>query len=103
LDGENRPIQGVLVSLKIGADEIASAQSDDQGRITLTNLKPAHYEIQASKEGFGTGREPDLNLAQGAVSPLDLFLILSAARQDSAARNSNSRRPKLTADFDFVF
>ena len=83
LDSQNRPIQGVLVRLKTGADEIASAVSDDQGRVAFGNLKPAHYEIQASKDGFDTVREPDLDLAQAGARPLDIYLVLSPARKDS--------------------
>jgi Carboxypeptidase regulatory-like domain len=72
----------VLVTLKTGTNQIASAQSDDQGRVTFTSLKPAHYEIQASKDGFDTGREPDLDLTQGAA-PFHLTVVLSATRKDS--------------------
>ncbi len=83
LDGQNLPIQGARVRLRSGACEIASELSDGQGRVTFNDLAPAHYEIQASKDGYDAVRAADLELASGAISPVDVSLVLSPVHKDS--------------------
>jgi hypothetical protein len=74
-----------------GALETASALSDDDGRVAFSNLAHAKYEIEASKDGFGTVREPDIDLAEGATQPVQLSLVLSPVRKDSVEVHESVR------------
>lgn len=81
-DSGNRPAPEVLVRLKLGRSEVASAVTGPQGQAEFGGLAPGHYEVIAVPEGFEPlGSELDL-LASGSTS-LEWTLIPSLARKES--------------------
>jgi hypothetical protein len=83
LDQAHQAVPGVRVQLKVGEDVVASAQTDQKGRAEFTELKPAHYELTAAKEGFEPAGKPDLDLSEAGSISIELTLVPSLARRDS--------------------
>jgi uncharacterized protein YfaS (alpha-2-macroglobulin family) len=52
VDGSNGPVAGVRVVLMSGGKVVASAQTSESGHAQFSELTPARYEPDASKEGF---------------------------------------------------
>ena len=83
VDPSNQPVPDVRVELKTGQTAVSSAVTDRNGHVRFTELKPASYEIAATKDGFETARKSDLDLSQSVSASLDLTLVPALARQDS--------------------
>ncbi len=62
VDSSNRPVAGALVELKTGGVTVASQQTDDKGHASFRELKPAIYELIASRNGFESARKGSLEL-----------------------------------------
>jgi hypothetical protein len=62
VDSSDRPVAGALVELKTGGVTVASQQTDDKGRASFRELKPAIYELIASRNGFESARKGSLEL-----------------------------------------
>ncbi|HVW87815.1 MAG TPA: carboxypeptidase-like regulatory domain-containing protein, partial [Bryobacteraceae bacterium] len=58
-----------------------SAKSDGQGKFTLT-VPAGKYAVRADATGFITFTQPELSVAAGSVSPLDIALQIEAAAQE---------------------
>ncbi|MGA2327839.1 MAG: carboxypeptidase regulatory-like domain-containing protein [Bryobacteraceae bacterium] len=83
LDQFGQPVPGVQVQLRLGQDLVASAQTDQNGHAAFTQLKPARYEIVASKDGFEPLHKAGLDLSQAGSVSIELTLPPTLARQDS--------------------
>jgi hypothetical protein len=83
LDQSGQPVPGVQVQLRIGQDLVASAQTGQNGHAAFTQLKPALYEIVASKDGFEPLHKAGLDLSQAGSVSIELTLPPALARQDS--------------------
>jgi hypothetical protein len=83
LDQSGQPVPGVQVQLRLGQEVVASAQTGQNGRAAFTQLKPALYEIVASKDGFEPLHKAGLDLPQAGSVSIELTLPPALARQDS--------------------
>src|ERR1700730_2002861 len=83
VDEARRVIPGVRVQLQIGQNIVASAETDQQGLATFTELRPAHYNVTASKERYELLRKDDLDLSKAAVTSVELTMVPTLARRDS--------------------
>jgi hypothetical protein len=83
VDPANQPVPGVRVELKAGQATVSAAVTDRNGHARFTELKPAHYEIAAAKDGFETTQKSDLDLSQSVSASIELTLVPALARRDS--------------------
>src|SRR5271157_1534951 len=83
VDQSNQPVAHVRVQLKTGQSVVNSAETDQKGHAGFTELKPALYDITATKDGFEPARKTDLNLPQGDSLYVELTLVPSLVRQES--------------------
>jgi hypothetical protein len=86
-------IPGATVQVT-GSGATRGTKSDWQGRYTLT-LPPGKYSLRANAKGFVTFSQPDISVAAGQVSALDIALQIEAQAQqlqvsDSAAGQVNT-------------
>src|SRR5262245_2341044 len=66
-DEANKPVYGVEVQIKRGAEVISAIVTDEKGEAAATNLAPGKYEVVVSKEGFETRAQQDVTLIAAAV------------------------------------
>jgi len=78
-DSSKSPVAGARVELKAGGAMVASAQTDEKGHAEFGELKPARYEIHASKDGFEPVQTDTLELP----AAVELTLAQAVARKDS--------------------
>ena len=83
VDPSNQPVANVHVQLKIGQSVVFSTETDQKGHAGFTELKPALYDITATKDGFEPAQKADLNLTQGGSAEVELTLVPTLARQES--------------------
>jgi len=81
-DPGNQPAAGVRVQLKLGQELAASAETDVQGQAVFTRLKPGHYEITGTRQGFEPFRR-ELDLSPSGTVSVEWMLIPALARQES--------------------
>ena len=82
VDSANLPIPGVRLELNLGANRIASVETDAAGRAVFEGLKPARYSVTANREGLDTVVRQGIDVEDG--QPSDVTLVLSAmARHES--------------------
>jgi hypothetical protein len=79
VDGSNRPVPGARLELKSGGELVASLKTDAEGRAEFGELKPAHYELDAWKDGFEPLQKAGLELP----ASLTLTLTPAQARKES--------------------
>jgi hypothetical protein len=89
-DPGKQAIPGVEIRLNIGADLLYSAHTGTDGRAHFQNLKPAHYDLTAIKEGLETVHKSDLDLSGEATIAVDLTLVPALARSDSIEVKASS-------------
>jgi hypothetical protein len=83
VDPSNQPVPHVRVQLKTGQDVVSSAETNQKGHAEFMELKPALYELTATKDGFEPAQKGDLNLSQGGSAYVELTLVPALARQES--------------------
>ena len=54
-----------IILTAVGTGSTLTATSDDGGNYLFAQLKPGHYRLEASKEGFQTGTISDIELLVG--------------------------------------
>src|SRR4029077_2232209 len=69
------------VQIKSGQDVVASVLTDQQGLALFLPLKPAHYELTASKDGYEPLRKSDLDFS--TATSIELTLVGALARHES--------------------
>ena len=79
VDSSRQPLAGVRVELKLGAEVVGSAQTDAAGHAAFGELKPATYEIDASRDGYLPVRKGSLELP----AAVELTLVPAQTRNDS--------------------
>jgi hypothetical protein len=79
VDSSHRPVPGARVELKTGGTVVASAQTAEDGHARFDALKPAHYELRASKDGFEPVQKDNLELP----SSVELMLTPAMAPKES--------------------
>ena len=82
VDPSNQPVAHVRVQLKTGQSVVSSAETDQKGHAGFSELKPALYDITATKDGFEPADRADLNLSQGGSVDVELTLVPTLARRD---------------------
>jgi hypothetical protein len=76
----------IVPSAKVTLTEVnkglkLEATSDDSGNYLFAQLRPGHYSVQASKEGFETTTVSDIELLVGQRPRVDLTLRVGAVSQ----------------------
>ena len=79
VDSSNRPVPGARVELKTGGQVVASKQTAENGHAQFNDLKPARYELAASKDGFEPVQKADLELP----ASVELMLTPAMARKET--------------------
>src|SRR5437867_7964118 len=74
LDQANRPVPGVRMELKSAQANVASAETDQYGRAEFTQLKPALYQIVATKVGLESITR-DVDLSKGESASVEFTAI----------------------------
>ena len=86
VDGSNRPIPGVRVELKTGGAVVASARTDEKGRVEFRDLEAARCELVAAKDGFEPVHESNVEL------PASVTLTMRPARRRERRSEGRERR-----------
>jgi tetratricopeptide (TPR) repeat protein len=74
LEGANRPIGGVIVSIRsLTGGPFTSVLTDWSGRFQVRGLNPGMYEIVVEEAGYEPTRETQ-QLLSGPLPPLELYL-----------------------------
>jgi len=83
LDITGQPNPGVVINLRARSNGpvVATHETDITGRASFPNLDAHVYEVAASKEGFGTVRQP-VDLLAG--NPVEIELTLAPVSQKSS-------------------
>jgi hypothetical protein len=81
LDQAHAAVPGVRVQVQNGQDVVASVLTDEQGRARIVSLKPARYELSASKDGYEPLRKSDLDFSTS--TSIELTLAPALARHES--------------------
>jgi hypothetical protein len=82
-DQGGRPVAGVQLLLRTGQDMAAAAETDQAGHAAFTQLKPARYDVTATKDGFEDLLKSGLDLSAGGSLVLELTMVPALARKDS--------------------
>lgn len=82
VDQSGGGIAGVGIHVRHGQTGLErSTQTDSAGRFSLAGLPiGGSYEIAAAREGFDTGRVPDLALAAGGTASVTIVLSIAASQ-----------------------
>ncbi len=83
IDVTSQPVSGVKLELTLGQTPVSQAVTDAKGHAQFAGLKPANYEITASKDGFETARKVDLDLSQSVSAVVELTLVPALDRHES--------------------
>src|SRR5439155_13723112 len=70
-----------IILTAVGTGSTLTATSDDGGNYLFAQLKPGHYRLEASKEGFQTGTISDIELLVGQRPRVDIVLQIGAITQ----------------------
>lgn len=76
------------VSLETGLSK--SAQSNDQGRFTITFLQPANYNLTIEKSGFANTVRENIKLEVAQTATIDFALSVTAGQVDVTIENSET-------------
>ena len=74
VDRSGQPVAGVRLELAGGDQNSASAVTDAAGRAVFPPVTPGRYTISASKEGFETQRQADVDLSSNGSGTIELTL-----------------------------
>jgi len=91
-DSQGAPLTGVMIkmhSLEGSGDR--NLVSDEHGSFRVENMKPGHYELQASKDGLASSPVMTVSLEPQQDLRVDLTLSTRTPREGAAS-------PRLTAD-----
>src|SRR5580700_6089495 len=66
-DQTKQPLPGVEVRFANARDVVSSAITDEKGHAQFTQLKPGHYEIAATKQGFEPIQKSEIDLPQAGM------------------------------------
>lgn len=81
-DSTGAVLPGATVEAKnLATNAVRQSQADDAGLYTITQLPPGHYAITASKTGFTTARQADIELLVNQDAGLDFTLNVGAVSQ----------------------
>src|ERR1700686_1247186 len=83
IDNNGRPIPGVYIQLRVCPDALCSARTGPNGHAQFKNLKPAHYDVLATKDGFESAERKDLDLTADGPASLELTLVAALTRRES--------------------
>jgi len=83
VDQSSRPVPGVRVQVRAGETAVLSAETDEKGRVRFAQLKPAHYDLTATKDGFEAAQKTDIDLAASAPASIEITLVPALTRRDS--------------------
>jgi Carboxypeptidase regulatory-like domain len=110
-DGAHRPVPGVRIELKVAGELVAATQTDEDGRAQFGELKPARYDLNASKDGFEPIQKTNLELpasveltlmplarkesieVKGSVAPLEAGASVAGEVPAQAAKDLPGRPP----------
>ncbi len=82
-DSTGAVVPGAKVSLTaVDTGHRFEANSDASGGYIFAQLKPGHYKVQASKEGFRTENVSDIDLLVGQRPRVDITLQVGAVAQE---------------------
>ncbi len=82
-DLTNHPVAGASLELKAGGAVVATAQTDAAGRASFPDVKPGHYELGASKQGFEPAQQADVAISETGPASIDFKMVPALARQES--------------------
>jgi hypothetical protein len=88
-DEANKPVSGVEVQIKRGAEVVSAIVTDEKGEAAATNLAPGKYEVVVSKEGFETRAQQDVTLTAAAVE-VKFTLVPKIALSDKVDISANA-------------
>ena len=83
VDQSNQPVAGARLRLLVGDESVSTLETDAQGRAVFIGLRPASYEISATKDGYQPIRKPGLDLLPTGAIALELTLIPVLTSRDS--------------------
>src|SRR5262245_43862715 len=66
-DRDSRPLAATRVEIKDGSQTVATAQTDTAGHAILPPVKPGRYTLTASKDGFETLTQKDIELPKTGI------------------------------------
>jgi hypothetical protein len=82
LDQSGAALPGVQMTLhSLDENSNVTVPSDDRGNFAFDNLKPGHYTIRATKEGFATSAINQLELAARQSLRVDVTLTVASQAQ----------------------
>src|SRR5215813_410261 len=73
VDQSKNPVSGVAVRFEDARNAVFSGITDEKGHVEFTGLTPGRFTLTATKEGFSTLKQRDLDLSGDKIS-LDLTL-----------------------------
>src|SRR6202043_524466 len=82
VDSNGRPIPGVQIQLHVCPDALCSARTGPDGNAQFKDLKPAHYDVVAAKDGFESAERKDLDLTGDGPASLELTLVPALSRRE---------------------
>jgi hypothetical protein len=81
-DVSHAPVSGATVTVRaVTTNETRTAQSQDNGEFTISDLQPTVYEVFFDKSGFKQLIEKNLKLEVGQTARLDAQLQIGAVMQ----------------------
>src|SRR6266540_1758868 len=81
-DAKAHPISGVRVELTGEQRTIKTADTDDRGRVSFSQLAPGRYGIRAKKAGFETVDKQNLELASSGLL-LEVTMVTALTHAES--------------------
>jgi hypothetical protein len=83
VDTGGQPISGVQIQLRVCPDAPCSVRTGPDGHAQFKDLKPAHYDVVAAKDGFESLEKKDLDLTGDGPASLELTLVPALSRRES--------------------
>jgi hypothetical protein len=83
VDTGGRPISGVQIQLRACPDAPCLVRTGPDGHAQFKDLKPAHYNVVAAKDGFESAETKDLDLTGDGPASLELTLVPALSRRES--------------------
>ncbi len=82
-DLSNNPVAGARLQLKSGGSVVASAVTDASGHAAFPNVKPGHYELLGTREGFEPAQKADFEVPDEGPASVNFQMVPSLARKES--------------------
>lgn len=70
-----KPIAGATVTIKLNGEQIQSAKTNDEGRVTFSTLPAGELKYTISRNGFQTLEDQPLSLSLDSPASLDVTLV----------------------------